>query len=123
MIPSGYVPSATSLNNLAEQERGNFYQRILLFCGTLLKGYLRVAFFICNTSPRQHAGLLGIISTHILMSGVSMFFGLFIIAAGIISLLENFGVIAGDVKWGLPLAIICFGASIVYDAVKGKKKD
>lgn len=52
-----------------------------------------------------------------------MFFGLFIIAAGIISLLENFGVIAGDVKWGLPLAIICFGASIVYDAVKSKKKD
>lgn len=57
------------------------------------------------------------------MGEVSMFFGLFIIAAGIISLLENFGVIAGDVKWGLPLAIICFGASIVYDAVKGKKKD
>nr|ELR5038777.1 hypothetical protein [Providencia stuartii] len=52
-----------------------------------------------------------------------MFFGLFIILAGVLSLLENYGVIAGDVKWGLPLAIICFGISIVYDSVKGKKKD
>lgn len=81
------------------------------------------AFFISNTKPRQHTGLLSIIFTHILISGVSMFFGLFIIVAGIISLLENFGVIAGDVKWGLPLAIICFGASIVYDSVKSKKED
>lgn len=54
---------------------------------------------------------------------VFMFFGLFIILAGVLSLLENYGVIAGDVKWGLPLAIICFGISIVYDSVKGKKKD
>ena len=52
-----------------------------------------------------------------------MFFGVFIILAGLLSLLESYGVIAGDVKWGLPLAIICFGMSMVYESVKGKKKD
>ncbi|CAG9414397.1 hypothetical protein NVI2019_OHEONHNH_02188 [Providencia alcalifaciens] len=51
-----------------------------------------------------------------------MFFGIFIVFAGIITLLENYGVISGDVKWGLPLAIIIYGLSVVYDAITGKKK-
>lgn len=51
-----------------------------------------------------------------------MFFGIFIVLAGIITLLENYGVISGDVKWGLPLAIIIYGLSVVYDAITGKKK-
>ncbi|PHM60924.1 LiaI-LiaF-like domain-containing protein [Xenorhabdus ishibashii] len=51
-----------------------------------------------------------------------MFLGVFIVIAGVISLLENFGVISSDVKWGIPLAIICIGASFIYDAIKGKDK-
>jgi len=51
-----------------------------------------------------------------------MFLGLFIVIAGIISLLESVGVIASDVKWGLPLAVICIGVSLIYNAVKSKQK-
>lgn len=50
-----------------------------------------------------------------------MFFGLFFVAAGILSLLESFGVISVNVKWGLPLAVICFGLYQIYEALKGKK--
>lgn len=50
-----------------------------------------------------------------------MFLGLFIVLAGLISLLENFGVIQGDYKWGLPLAVICIGASFIYDAYRDAK--
>lgn len=62
-------------------------------------------------------------SIHICTYEVFMFFGVFIILAGILSLLESYGVIAGDVKWGLPLAVICFGASIVYDSIKKKNQE
>ncbi|MBK5073624.1 hypothetical protein I2492_09950 [Budviciaceae bacterium CWB-B4] len=50
-----------------------------------------------------------------------MFFGLFIILAGALSLLENFGIIQGDVKWGVPLAIICIGLNYVYTSIKSNK--
>ena len=36
---------------------------------------------------------------------VFMFFGTFIVFVGIITLLENYGVISGDVKWGLVFTI------------------
>lgn len=52
-----------------------------------------------------------------------MFVGAFILIAGVISLLENMGVITSDVKWGVPLAIICFGASSIYEAWKNNKKN
>lgn len=57
------------------------------------------------------------------MGEVSMFVGAFILIAGVISLLENMGVITSDVKWGVPLAIICFGASSIYEAWKNNKKN
>ena len=51
-----------------------------------------------------------------------MFLGLFIVIAGIISLLESMGFIVSDVKWGLPLAVICIGLSLIYNAAKSKQK-
>lgn len=50
-----------------------------------------------------------------------MFLGLFIVIAGVISLLESMGVITSDAKWGLPLAVICIGLSLIYNAVQTKK--
>lgn len=50
-----------------------------------------------------------------------MFFGLFIFSVGIISLLENIGVIPGNAKWGLPLAIICIGLSLIVEACRTSK--
>jgi hypothetical protein len=51
-----------------------------------------------------------------------MFFGLFIILAGVISLLESLGVVGVEVKWGMPLAIICFGLHLVYEAVRARNE-
>jgi len=50
-----------------------------------------------------------------------MFLGLFIVFAGVLSLMENLGVIAPDVQWGMPLAVICFGLHLIYDFIKAKK--
>lgn len=50
-----------------------------------------------------------------------MFFGLFIFLAGVISLLENTGVISGEARWGLPLAIICVGLSLIVEAYRSSK--
>jgi len=50
-----------------------------------------------------------------------MFLGLFIVFAGVLSFMENLGVIATDVKWGVPLAIICFGLHLIYETIKAKK--
>lgn len=52
-----------------------------------------------------------------------MFFGLFIFFAGVISLLENVGIIPGEARWGLPLAIICFGLSLILEAYRALKTD
>lgn len=52
-----------------------------------------------------------------------MFLGVFIVAVGLLSLLEVLGVISADIKWGMPLAVICFGLSLIYDAVKTKKEN
>lgn len=41
--------------------------------------------------------------------------------AGILSLLESFGFISSDVKWGVPLAIICFGLHLIYEAFSARK--
>lgn len=51
-----------------------------------------------------------------------MFLGLFIVAAGILSLLESLGLVAADVRWGMPLAVICFGLHLIFEAIKSKKE-
>lgn len=51
-----------------------------------------------------------------------MFLGLFIVAFGFLSLLEVLGVVSADVKWGMPLAVICFGLHLIYEAIKAKKE-
>jgi hypothetical protein len=37
-------------------------------------------------------------------------------------LLEKFSIIQANVSWGVPLALICFGASMVYEEFKKRKK-
>lgn len=51
-----------------------------------------------------------------------MFLGFFIIIASILTLLEKFSVIQANVDWGVPLALTCFGASMVYEEFKKRKK-
>ena len=51
-----------------------------------------------------------------------MFLGLFIIIASILTLLEKFSIIQANVDWGIPLALICFGASMIYDELQNKCK-
>lgn len=51
-----------------------------------------------------------------------MFLGIFIVLAGVLSLLESLGVVATEVKWGMPLAIICFGLHLVYEANRARKE-
>ena len=43
-----------------------------------------------------------------------MFLGLFIVLASLLTLLEEFGYITANVKWGLPLAFACFGLSLIF---------
>lgn len=50
-----------------------------------------------------------------------MFLGIFIVAAGLLSLLESLGIFSADAKWGMPLAVICFGLHLIYEAVRAKK--
>ncbi|CAH6277158.1 hypothetical protein AI3057V1_5176 (plasmid) [Citrobacter freundii] len=50
-----------------------------------------------------------------------MFMGIFIVAAGLLSLLESLGIFSSDVKWGMPLAVICFGLHLIYEAIRAKK--
>ena len=50
-----------------------------------------------------------------------MFLGLFVFAAGLTSLLETLGVINSDVRWGVPLAVTCFGLHLIYEAFKRKQ--
>lgn len=52
-----------------------------------------------------------------------MFLGIFIVAAGLLSLLESLGVFSTDVKWGMPLVVICFGLHLIYEAVKAKRNN
>ena len=47
-----------------------------------------------------------------------MFLGFFIIIASVLTLLEKFSIIQANVSLGVPLALICFGASMVYDEFK-----
>lgn len=49
-----------------------------------------------------------------------MYLGIFVLLAGLLSLLENINVINTDIKWGIPLAVICIGASIIHDHFKNK---
>lgn len=58
----------------------------------------------------------------IVIKGINMFLGIFIVVAGVLSLLEGLGLVSADVKWGMPLAVICFGMSLIFDAVKAKKE-
>ena len=57
-----------------------------------------------------------------LRKGYSMFLGAFIVLAGIVSLLESLGIVAAEVKWGMPLAVICFGLHLVYEAIRARKE-
>lgn len=50
-----------------------------------------------------------------------MFLGIFILIAGVISLLESMGVITSDTTWGLPLAVICIGMSLIYNGITQNK--
>lgn len=50
-----------------------------------------------------------------------MFLGIFVVIAGVLSLLEVLGLISTDVKWGMPLAITCIGLSLLFDAIKAKR--
>jgi hypothetical protein len=47
-----------------------------------------------------------------------MFLGLFIVLASLLTLLEEFGYITANVKWGLPLAFACFGLSLIFEKFK-----
>ncbi|ELG64706.1 hypothetical protein A1YO_04439 [Escherichia coli KTE136] len=47
-----------------------------------------------------------------------MFLGLFVVFAGFLYLLESLGFLPGNVEWGVPLAMICFGLHLVYEAVR-----
>lgn len=51
---------------------------------------------------------------------IDMFLGLFIVLASLLTLLEDFGVITTNVKWGMPLAFACLGLSIVFESFKKK---
>lgn len=51
-----------------------------------------------------------------------MFFGVFIAAAGILSLLEAMGLIA-DVKWGMPLAVTLFGVYLTFVKLSKRRKN
>lgn len=51
-----------------------------------------------------------------------MFFGLFIVLAGCVSLLENFGIISNETEWGIPLATLCFGLHLIHQAIINKKE-
>jgi hypothetical protein len=51
-----------------------------------------------------------------------MFWGIFLVLAGLLGLTEALGLINTDVRWGMPLAIICFGGSVILDAYKAKKQ-
>jgi len=56
------------------------------------------------------------------VKGGDMFLGLFIFIAGVISLLESTGVISSQTKWGLPLAVVCIGMSLIYKSISEKKE-
>lgn len=49
-----------------------------------------------------------------------MFLGLFIVLASLLTLLENIGVITTNVKWGMPLAFVCLGLSIIFENFRKK---
>lgn len=51
-----------------------------------------------------------------------MFLGVFIVLARVLSLLESLGVVATEAKWGMPLAVICFGLHLVYEANRARKE-
>ncbi|WPC06487.1 hypothetical protein SBP02_06945 [Pseudomonas benzenivorans] len=50
-----------------------------------------------------------------------MFIGIFVMLAGALGLAEATGLINTDVKWGIPLAVTCFGASLLWEAIQTKK--
>lgn len=50
-----------------------------------------------------------------------MFFGVFLMLAGLMALAEALGLVTADMKWGMPLVVVCFGASLVWDSLKKGK--
>ncbi|ENM2314469.1 TPA: hypothetical protein J1045_002612 [Escherichia coli] len=78
----------------------------------------------CSCLPfLQHAtpGIAGMFIHPFSEKDEFMFSGAFIVMAGILSLLESFGFISADVKWGVPLAIIFFGLHLIYEAFSARK--
>jgi len=51
-----------------------------------------------------------------------MFLGFFIVAFGFLSLLEALDIVSADVKWGMPLVVICFGLHLIYESINARKK-
>ena len=51
-----------------------------------------------------------------------MFLGIFITLTGVLALAEAIGLVSTETKWGLPLAVTCFGASLIWDAWQSKLK-
>lgn len=48
-------------------------------------------------------------------SGPSIWFGLWILLAGLLLLAERVGWLDQDIKWGIPLVLTMIGASIIHD--------
>lgn len=55
--------------------------------------------------------------------GVFMGVGLFIVSLVILFLLEKYGIISDDIKWGFPFVVVFIWISFIYYSMKGKKKD
>ncbi|MFY3770923.1 hypothetical protein AHYW_002738 [Providencia manganoxydans] len=49
--------------------------------------------------------------------------GLFIFLLLVLFLLEEYGVMTGDIKWGFPFVVVFIWISFVYYAMKGNKKE
>lgn len=52
---------------------------------------------------------------------ISGWVGVWGIGAGALLLAERLNWISSDLKWGVPLLLMIFGGSIVYDAIKSRK--
>lgn len=51
-----------------------------------------------------------------------MFIGIYALLAGLLFLGETLGFIDPQAKWGLPLALACFGSSELWNVYKARQK-
>lgn len=47
-----------------------------------------------------------------------MVLGAFLVLFGSLSLFESIGLISSDTRWGIPVAIICFGVHLISSELK-----